>query len=324
VVKVVIPLARGEDAHKQLSGYTPLIEIAGKSLLGHLLDQVAPLKPEEIIFVVHGHERSLIKYVKANCSFPYRFIKQKMVKGSAHAIYGAKPFIKDDVLILFGDTLLDQLSLSSLPKTASGGIWVSEVSDPRTFGVVFLNAGFASRLIEKPDEPVSTLVMVGAYYIKNSSALFEACKFLLSNNIMSNGAFHLTDALQIMIDKGSRLAPITAKNWIDVDREGGLIQANKLLCKRSKGVRGRVKNSVIVHPVIIDKGAVVVDSVIGPYVSVAGGARISNSVVNNSILAKEAVVKDAVITDSIIGHRASLKGRFSKVNVADRSLARIE
>lgn len=324
LMKVIIPLARVENRHKQAAEYTPLIEIAGKSLLGHLIDQVMPLKPEEIIFIVSAHENVLIKYVKDNCKIPFRFIKQKSVKGSAHAIYGAKKFVSDDLFILFGDTLFNKEALKSVSKTKDGVIWVSEVIDPREFGVVFMDGQHASRLIEKPDEPVSNQVMIGLYYFKQSVKLFDAIKYLLDNNIKTKDEYHLTDAIQVMINNGAKIATAKVKKWVDVDREGGLLLANRYLCEQSAKKKGKLLNTVIIPPVSVEKGAIVTDSVIGPNVSIASDCKVSKSILNNTIISKEAIVKEATLTDSIVGHRATVKGHFHKVHVADRSQARID
>jgi len=310
-VKVILPLALlGSD--EQRAGPSPFVEVAGKPLVAHVIDQVLPLKPEEVVFIVGHHDRDIISFVTAHYSFKARFIKQKHFKGNAHAIYGAKKYVQGEVVVLFGDTLF-KADMKGLGKGKHDVlIWVKEVDDPTNFGVVFLDGEYASKLIEKPDTPVSSLAMIGVYYFRDAVKLFHHIGYLLEHNIMTKGAFHLTDAIQLMINKKYRVSTRTADVWVDCGGDDGLLAANRFLLSSHHKVLGKLENSVVVKPVFIGKGAVIRDSVVGPFVSVSEGARVERSLLEESVIGSGAMVSGAQLSHSVVHQGAAVKGSFHR------------
>ncbi|NCP61541.1 MAG: nucleotidyltransferase family protein, partial [Flavobacteriales bacterium] len=178
----------------------PMIRVAGKPILGHLLDSLSTLKIDKAIFIVSEDNNDLKKFIKKNYSFEAAYILQKDQKGVAHAIYGAKSHVVDDeIIILFADTLIKaDLKKIHKNKDLDGIIWTKQVDDPRSYGVVFTHNGIISNFIEKPETPVSDNAIVGLYYFKKSNKLFAAIEHLLKNEIKTKGEFQLTDALQLL------------------------------------------------------------------------------------------------------------------------------
>src|SRR5262245_5292308 len=88
-MKVIIPLA-GYGSRLRPHTYTrpkPLIDVAGKPALGHLLDKLRVLhNVEEYIFIVGYLGDQIEDYVKNNYTFKARFIEQKELLGQSHAI----------------------------------------------------------------------------------------------------------------------------------------------------------------------------------------------------------------------------------------------
>ena len=148
-MNVIIPLA-GFGTRLRPHTYTrpkPLINVAGKPVLGHILDKLHGLNIKEIVFVV-GYLGDQVKtYVETNYDFQTCYVEQKELLGQAHAIYLAKELVEGPTIILFVDTLfeanLDRLN----HETSDGVIYVKEVTDPRRFGVTLVNeAGNVTRL----------------------------------------------------------------------------------------------------------------------------------------------------------------------------------
>lgn len=321
-MKLIVPMAGKTSKLNPYAATTPkpLIHIAGKPLLGHLLDRISSLKISEAIFIVDEDNEELKEYIQKNYKFKARYILQKERRGVAHAIFGAKKLLhEEDVMILFADTLIDT-NLTNVTKIkADGVIWTKQVKDPRNYGVVFMYDGLITQLIEKPDTPVSDKAIVGLYYIKDSNKLFSSIEFLMKNKIMTKGEYQLTDALQLMINRGAKLVSGDVKVWQDCGTIPNLLETNKYLLSKAKTAGGDLKNTVIIKPVFVEKGARINNSVIGPNVSVGKRVIINSCIVSDSIINEGAIVESAVLKECTIGKNAKVQGTGKKLNIGESS-----
>lgn len=298
----------------------PLVNVAGKPVLAHILDGMADLKFDEIIFIVGYLGDQIEKYVLEQ--YPHlnsRFVIQEEMRGQAHAINLARAYIDQDVLIIFGDTIWET-DWTRLQRVRSDGlIYCHEVEDPRRFGVVTLENGFVTRFVEKPQTLVSNLAVVGVYYFKTWQKLMRAIDDIITNNIQTKGEFYLADAMQRMIEEGAKLEAERISIWEDCGTREALLHTNRyLLAKNGKDV-GESEASHIIPPVHIAKGAQVRRSIIGPNVSISEGAVIEDSILRDCIISEEAQVSNAMLEWSLVGSNARVRGTFERLNVGDAS-----
>ena len=321
-MKTIIPLA---GLGKRLRPHTyarpkPLVHVAGKPILGHILDQLQPYNLEEFVFVI-GYLGDQIKdYYRANYSTKATFMEQTDLNGQAGAVYLAKKYIKEDAFIVFGDTLFDHKdilmpTLNSLVE--DGIIYVKEVKDPRRFGVVVVdNQNQVTQLLEKPQNPPSNLVGVGLYYIKHMEPLYEAIELLISKK-QNNGELYLMDAFSMLLSNGTKFTTSKICSWLDCGTRESLLETNRTLLMQKSTLEGELNGSYIIEPVCIEKGASVVNSVVGPYVSIGKEAEIVDSRLENCIINPGAKVHKAILEDSIIGNNANVKLKSQKLDVGD-------
>lgn len=297
----------------------PLVNVAGKPMLAHILDTLQVLAIDELILITGYLGKQIESFVKNNYSFPTRFIEQAEPRGQAHAIYLAREVMSGPLLIVFGDGLFNANleQLNNHPK--EGMIFCQEVADPRKFGVAVLEEARIRRLVEKPETPVSNLAVIGVYYVAESRRLMEAIAYILEQNIQTKGEYYLADALQVMIDGGEtfRAEPVSA--WHDCGNPTALLSTNRYLLENGRSYVGTVNRSIIIPPVYISDTARIENSVIGPYVSVAGGATIRESRIVNSIINAGAQIQSATLRSSLIGEDAFVEGDFQELNVGDSS-----
>jgi len=81
---------------------------------------------------------------------------------------------------------------------------------------------------------------------------------------------------------------------------------------------------VINPPCFISENAIIENSILGPYTSVASGAVVKDSIIINSIISYEAKVFKTLLYDSIIGNEAEVYGKLNKLNVGNSSTIELE
>jgi glucose-1-phosphate thymidylyltransferase len=320
-MKVIIPTA-GLGTRLRPHTYSkpkPLVSVAGKPVLGHILDTLSQIEIEELIFITGYLGNQIEDYVRTHTKVPARFIEQTELKGQAHAVYLARDAVSGPTIILYVDTIFEADLAKLRHLDADGAIYVKEVADPRRFGVTFIENGYISRLVEKPDTDISRLAMIGLYYVREAERLMGAIEQMMERNLQTKGEFYLTDALQLMIDDGARFIAEPVSVWEDCGKAETVLQTNRYLLDHGRSHTGPWEGSIIIPPVYIDDDARVVNSIVGPYVSIAAGAEVSDSIVRDSIINEHAVVKASTLDQSIIGSDAAVHGGFRQLNVGDAS-----
>jgi glucose-1-phosphate thymidylyltransferase len=141
---------------------------------------------------------------------------------------------------------------------------------------------------------------------------------LVEKNIRTKGELQLTDALQIMIDKGEEITTFPVDGWYDCGKPETLLSTNKFLLDK-KNFSKNYKNVVINQPVYIDESAEIENSVIGPYATISSGCKVKECIIKNSIVSSNAQVEKALLDNSIIGSNALVRGTYKRLNSGDSS-----
>lgn len=316
----VIPAA-GEGTRLRPHTHTlpkVLVDVAGQPILGHILDQLVAAGIERVVLIV-GYLGELVEeYVEKNFRLQAHFVEQEERKGLGHAVSLARPHVGDDpCLIIYGDTIFD-VDLPAMLADSPSLIGVKPVEDPRRFGVVEVDGRRITRLVEKPDAPKSNLAIVGLNKIIDSAAMFEAIHHLVQHDLRTKGEYQLTDAFQRMIEVGVRMETFPVENWFDCGKQETLLSTNRHLLSR-RGAAPARPGVVVVPPVQVAESAVIEESVIGPYVSIAAGCTVRRAVLSDCILSEGAVVENMVLRSSLIGARARVCGSPHVYNVGDSS-----
>ena len=157
-MKVIIPLA-GKGTRLRPHTHLvpkPMLKIAGKPVMAYILEDLERLGGVDQVIYVTGHLKEKVEqYAKTQFNLPAAFVEQTVQDGTAGAVKLAEPYVDQDVLIIFVDTIFET-DLSVIKNTdADGIIWVKEVEDYQRFGVVVTDAdGKMTRIVEKPETPI--------------------------------------------------------------------------------------------------------------------------------------------------------------------------
>jgi len=321
-MKAIIPVAGIGTRLRPHTHTVPkaLIPVAGKPILGHILDELKPLGVSEVVLVTGYMGERVKEYVdRAHQELDACYVDQEERKGLGHAIHLTAECVDEEpVLIILGDTIVTA-DFSSFATGETTRIGVKEVDDPERFGIVEVENGRVKSLVEKPDTPPSNLAIVGLYYIVNTALLFECLRDVVEGEIKTKGEYQLTDALILMLERGEVMKTFAVEGWHDCGLPETLLQTNRYLLNRSGGNGGEFPGSIVIPPSSIDDSAVIENSIVGPHVSIAAGSEVRFSVVRDSILNVNSRVERSLLTGSLIGEGAHVKGSYRRLNVGDSS-----
>ncbi|CAN5282301.1 sugar phosphate nucleotidyltransferase [soil metagenome] len=324
-MKVIIPLA-GKGTRLRPHTHLvpkPMLKIAGKPVMAYILEDLQKLGNVEQVVYVTGHLKEKVEeYTKKEfSSLPAVFVEQTVQDGTAGAVKLAAPYVDQDVLIIFVDTIFET-DLSIIKTTdADGIIWVKEVEDYQRFGVVVTDAdGNMTQIIEKPSTPISKRANIGLYYVKNWKLLFEGIDHVLTQP-KHKGEYYLTDAFQYMIDKGAKIKVVDVEGWYDAGKLDTLLETNEtVLSKGAARKPTNIEQSVTIHdPVYIEDDVTMSNSVIGPNVSIGAGSVIESSTLTHTIIGKKGKVKHSSLHNSLIGDNVTIEGLKGELTVSDDS-----
>jgi glucose-1-phosphate thymidylyltransferase len=296
-----------------------LLNVGGKPILGHIIDKLLSEQITKATFVVGYLGEKIVEYVKNEYpELDSSFVTQEIALGLGHAIQIAVPTFEDEeIFIILGDTIFD-VDIHSVFEKKVSSLGVKTVDDPSRFGVAVCDNEKITKLIEKPQQPISKLALVGLYYIRNSKLLIESLNELFDKEIKTRGEYQLTDALQLMIDKGEHFTTFPVEGWYDCGKSETLLSTNKYILQ-TRGTNRSIKGSTIIDPVYIAESATVIDSVIGPFTTISENCMVKESIIKNSILSPGSHVEKAMLDNSIIGMNAVIKGNYKKLNAGDSS-----
>lgn len=297
----------------------PLVTVAGKAMLAHVLDRVMPVNPGKIVFIT-GYLGEKIE-TWARETYPgveLIFVEQPEMLGQSDAIYRTREYLDGDALMLFPDALFEADFTTLTSRDVDGVAFTKYVEDPSAYGVALVDdEGKISKLIEKPQEPVSHEAVIGIYYFRDVKDLFSAIEEQVEKKIQLNGEYFIADAIQIMIDRGARFEIEQISIWEDCGNVEALLDTNRYLLGAEPPSPAQRAGSLIVPPSFVHRDARLEDAVVGPYASIGAGTVIRNSVVRDSIVEEDALIVDAILQRSVIGTKTVIQGSARSISVGE-------
>jgi glucose-1-phosphate thymidylyltransferase len=333
-MKVIIPLA-GYGTRMRPHTWSrakPLLNVAGNTIIGHLLDLMSDILTEEVIFVVGYKGEEIEAWIREN--YPQlnaHFVVQEEALGQAHAIWMCREFLDEgEVLVAFGDGIVDA-DFAHIPEPAVDGILlVQHMEDPRTFGVVVTDeAGFVTDFIEKPETTEYKDVIAGIYWFKNGRTLHRALQTVIDENRQTKGEYYIVDVYKVMLEEGAKIITKPTRNWLDAGKPDFILNANQRLLSLGRGTtpdaieRSYAEDFTVIPPVFIHEDAWIETAVIGPYATIEAGVTVKNAIIRNSIIDANAHVENCILTDSLVGENATIIGKSQTLFIGDDSIVNL-
>ena len=313
----------------------PLIPVAGTPIVHRLVSDIAKVlgEPiEEVAFVLgdpafFGEEVvESLKELAEGLGAKASIYRQDQPLGTGHAIMCAKDSLSGPAVIAYADTLIR--ADFDLDKSADSVIWVKQVDQPEAYGVVKLNENQEIvELVEKPEQFVSDLAVIGIYYFKNVGQLKDELQLVLDNNIINGGEYQINDGIKQMMAKGMKFVPGKVDEWMDCGNKAVTLETNmRMLGFLEKDGEALISNSVqldnanIIEPCFIGENVVLKDTTVGPFVSIGNNTTVVNSTIKNSLIQTNSKISNANLDNAMIGNHVVFDGKFEAISIGDYSV----
>jgi glucose-1-phosphate thymidylyltransferase len=326
-LKIAIPMA-GLGSRMRPHTWSkpkPLIQVAGTTVLDHLLESFKTLPdPEnvELVFIIGYLGDQIRTYMEKHYpKMKAHYVVQEQMLGQSQALWLAREYLHGPMMMVFSDTLAET-DFSILGTTDLDGIaWVKRVEDPRRFGVAEINSdGFVTRFIEKPTAMDNNRVVIGLYYYREAEKIISAIQTQLEVGRTFKGEYFLTEATNIYLENGARMKTQEVDIWLDAGTPEAILETNQYMLDNGRANKPKypAETGVIVHhPVHIHPKAVIKSSEIGPYVSIALGCTIEGSKLSDTIIDEGTSIKDSVLDKSLIGQNSRVEGVSGSLDIGD-------
>ena len=311
----------------------PLIPIAGKPIVHRLVEDIAKVldeKIDEVAFIIGEDfgekvEKDLMKIANSLGAQGTIYYQDKPL-GTGHAIMCAKESLTGPAVVAYADTLFK--ADFNLDKSADAVMWVKKVENPSAYGVVKLNENNEiTDLVEKPEEFVSDLAVIGIYYFKDVEVLKNELQNVLDAKLTRGGEYQINDGIEAMRKNGLRFVPGKVDEWMDCGNKNVTVETNgrmlNFLHKDGEKLISdsvKIKDSEITEPCYIGENVELINAKIGPNVSVGDGTKIENSKIKNSLIQTFAEIKNASLDNAMIGNHAKFDGDFTQISIGDFSV----
>ena len=235
-----------------------MIPVANRPIIEYVIEALLKNGIRDIVVVV-GYRKEQVTRFLNQLDIPIEVVVQTKQLGTAHALLCAESKISGDFLVLPGDNYIDPQSIAHI-KDIPNAMLVKEHPNPSNFGVVMLEDGYVTRIIEKPEHAPSFMVSTGIYSLKKD----------FFSKIHGND---ITDVISLMIDEGEQIQAIPAGDWQDAIFAWDLLRMNRhLLSTLLPAKEGTASRQTIIQGAVrIGKG-----TTIGPNTVITGPVFIGN------------------------------------------------
>jgi glucose-1-phosphate thymidylyltransferase long form len=217
-MQAIVPAAGEGTRLRPLTADRPkgLVDVAGQPILTHCFESLLSAGIDDIVVVVGYRGDDIVEhYGEEFRGVPLTYAWQDERLGLGHAVLTAEEYVSGDVVVWNGDNVgdVDLTGMVERHRTAEAAatLLVDDVSPKRASeGAAFvLEDGEPVGVVEKPDDPPSTLVSRGVYVF--SEHVFDALDRIEPS---ARGEYELADAVDRLMTRGCRVETVALDGWL--------------------------------------------------------------------------------------------------------------
>jgi glucose-1-phosphate thymidylyltransferase len=196
-----------------------LLPVYNKPMIYYPLECMANSGISEVLVVTGGNNSGdFIRLLKNGSQFGLEnlnYTYQDGAGGIAQALGLAERFAEgESICLILGDNIVEYCIGEAVKRFRHQGqgakILLSEVENPRAYGVAEMDGERVVKIIEKPKEPKSNWAVIGIYFYDNK--VFEIVKTLKPS---ARNELEITDVNNAYIDRGEMTADKLEGWWAD-------------------------------------------------------------------------------------------------------------
>jgi UDP-N-acetylglucosamine diphosphorylase/glucosamine-1-phosphate N-acetyltransferase len=227
-----------------------MAELAGKPLIGHVIDAILPLSPTDIIPVI-GFQKEIVETFLFKQYDGLKPVYQEQQLGTGHAVMQSKERLSNfsgQVLIVTGDAPLIQThtlkeliqQADRLPHIPDAITVTTFLDEPKGYGrILRSSSGDFIGIVEEKDaseaQKAIQEINTGMFLVR-SEALFQALDNISNTN--AQGEYYLTDIISYLHDHQHNVYAIPSLNaseFMGINTLQELEMAEKVYANLHKG-----------------------------------------------------------------------------------------
>lgn len=215
-----------------------LLPIYDRPMIFYPLQTLVEAGIDDILLVTGGNNAGdFLRLLGNGKEFGLRHLNytyQEGEGGIAEALSLAEYFSDgEQVVVILGDNIIEKnikRAVDNFREQGAGAkILLKEVTDPWRFGVAELQGNKVVRIVEKPKQPKSNMVVTGIYMY--DSHVFDFIKGLKPSE---RGELEITDVNNMYIEKGNMTYETLDGWWTDAGTFESLYRANSLAATKKQ------------------------------------------------------------------------------------------
>jgi UDP-N-acetylglucosamine diphosphorylase / glucose-1-phosphate thymidylyltransferase / UDP-N-acetylgalactosamine diphosphorylase / glucosamine-1-phosphate N-acetyltransferase / galactosamine-1-phosphate N-acetyltransferase len=313
----------------------PLLPLANKTLIAHILDQMTGLFDEVILIVGYKKEMIMAELGDSYKGIHLVYCDQKEQKGTGHAVLQAKPYINGKFVAMNGDDVYSRQDMEQLVKFDYAAL-VKTAETPSLHGIYQVDKdNKVLDLVEKPEKYIGNLANIGCYVLKS-----DFFNVLENTPLSKRGEIEITSAILDASRKEPFYVVPATGFWLPVAYPWDLLKHQEFILSGKTGFKpsefgtdGSSRDALIEDGVFIEgavtvgentviksgtriEGPVIIGNgcTLGPNLYIRSNTSIGNNCrIGNAVEIKASIIMDgcsishlSYIGDSIIGEGSNI------------------